>query len=564
MVTTTLIRDRIGELVADAVRSAQSKSLLPQFELPESGIEHPQNPDHGDYASSLPMKMARAARMDPQKIAHILVDELPPATELAASEVAPPGFINFSLDREWLRRQVNEVIEQASTFGHSNVGQGETVQVEFVSVNPTGPIHVGHGRGAVLGSALANLLDAAGFRVQREYYINDAGNQMDLFFRSVWARYLQALGRDEELPGEGYHGTYMTDLGKALAEEHGDAFLRRGDPEGVAALGEIGMDRMLQMIRGDLDRISVSFDRWFSERTLFEGGDAGAYETALALIRDKGYTSDREGARWFTASVLGSEKDEVILRSTGVPTYFASDIAYHYDKFLVREFERVINVWGADHQGHVPRMKAVMRALELDPERLQFILVQLVTLKRGDEVVKLSKRSGDIITLEEVLDEVGPDACRYFFLARSADAQMDFDLDLAKREAPENPVYYIQYAHARIAGIIRGAVEAGLPEGASGADVSLLSEPAEEQLIREMLRFPEVVQGAARNLEPHHLPHYALSLATAFHDFYTRHRVLEAEEGAAVTLARLRLVYSARTVLANVLGLMGMTAPDRM
>ena len=324
------------------------------------------------------------------------------------------------------------------------------------------------------------------------------------------------------------------------------------------------MERMLEMIRGNLDRISVSFDRWFSERTLFEGGDTGAYGTALALIRDKGYTTNREGAHWFTASVLGGEKDEVILRSTGAPTYFASDIAYHYDKFLVREFERVINVWGADHQGHVPRMKAVMRALGLDPERLQFILVQLVTLKRGDVVVKLSKRSGDIITLEEVLDEVGPDACRYFFLARSADAQMDFDLDLAKREAPENPVYYIQYAHARIAGIVRGAGEAGLPEGAAGADVSLLSEQAEEQLIREMLRFPEVVQGAARNLEPHHLPHYALSLATAFHDFYTRHRVLEAEEGTAVALARLRLVYAARTVLANVLGLMGMTAPDRM
>ena len=562
--TTTLIRDRIGELVADAVRSAQNKGLLPQFELPESSIEHPQNPDHGDYASSLPMKMARAARMDPRKIAQILVEELPSSAELAASEVAPPGFINFSLDREWLRRQVDQIIDQASTFGHSDVGQGETVQVEFVSVNPTGPIHVGHGRGAVLGSALANLLDAAGFRVQREYYINDAGNQMDLFFRSVWARYLQALGRDEELPGEGYHGTYMNDLGKALAEEHGDSFLRQGDPEGVAALGEIGMERMLEMIRGDLNRISVSFDRWFSERTLFEGGDTGAYATALALIRDKGYTTDREGAHWFTASVLGGEKDEVILRSTGAPTYFASDIAYHYDKFLAREFERVINVWGADHQGHVPRMKAVMRALGLDPERLQFILVQLVTLKRGDEIVKLSKRSGDIITLEEVLDEVGPDACRYFFLARSADAQMDFDLDLAKREAPENPVYYIQYAHARIAGIVRGAEEAGLPEGAAGADVSLLSEQAEEQLIREMLRFPEVVQGAARKLEPHHLPHYALALATAFHDFYTRHRVLEAEEGAAVALARLRLVYAARTVLANVLGLMGMTAPDRM
>ena len=557
--STTLIRDTIGSLVADAVRSAQEKSLLPQFELPELSIERPQNPDHGDYASSLPMKLARAAHMDPRRIAQIVVDELQDVPELANAEVAPPGFINFSLDRGWLRGQVDGIIAQGPRFGHSDVGSGQTVQVEFVSVNPTGPIHVGHGRGAVLGSTLANLLDAAGYRVQREYYVNDAGNQMDLFFRSAWARYSQALGRDEvELPGDGYHGAYMVDLGKALAEDHGDAFLGRGDAEQIAALGEVGMQRMLDAIRSDLDRISVGFDRWFSERSLFSGDQASVYATALSLIRERGYTTDREGAHWFT----GSEKDEVILRSTGAPTYFASDIAYHYDKFLIRNFDRVINVWGADHQGHVPRMKAVMQAMGIDPDRLQFILVQLVTLKRGDEVLRISKRTGDMIALEEVVDEVGPDACRYFFLARSADAQIDFDLDLAKREAPENPVYYIQYAHARIAGIVRGAGEEGLPDDAAGADTALLTEEAEERLITEMLRFPEVVQAAARNLEPHHLPHYALSLATIFHEFYTKHRVLGEEP--PVTLARLRLVYAARTVLANVLNLMGMGAPERM
>ena len=564
MATPTLIRDRIAELVAGAAQSAQSKGLLPQFELPEPSIERPQNPDHGDYATSLPMKMARAARMDPRRIAELLASELPNTPELASQEVAPPGFINFALDPGWLRRQVDDIVAQGARYGSSDVGRGETVQVEFVSVNPTGPIHVGHGRGAVLGSALANLLEAAGYAVQREYYINDAGNQMDLFFRSVWARYAQALGQtDEELPSEGYHGSYMTELGRQLAEEYGNAFLQRGDPDGVSALGEIGVERMLQLIRRDLDRMSVSFDRWFSERSLFDDS-GGAYAPALALLREKGYTTDREGAHWFTASMLGGDKDEVILRSTGVPTYFASDIAYHYNKFVVRDFARVINVWGADHQGHMLRMKAMMRAFGLDPERLRFILVQLVTLKRGDEIVRVSKRTGEVITLDEVLDEVGPDACRYFFLARSADAQMDFDLDLAKREAPENPVYYIQYAHARIAGILRGAEEAGLPEAGAGADVSLLTQDAEERLIKEMLRFPEVVQAAARNLEPHHLPHYALALATVFHDCYTKHRVLGAEEGAAVTLARLRLVSAARVVLANVLGLMGMTAPNSM
>jgi arginyl-tRNA synthetase len=565
---TMLVRDRIGELVAEAVKSAQGRGLLPQIELPDpTNIERPQNPDHGDYASSLPMKMARAARMDPRRIAQIVVEELSEAVELASAEVAPPGFINFSLDREWLLRQVDEIIVQGPLFGHSDIGQGETVQVEFVSVNPTGPIHVGHGRGAILGSTLASILDAAGYAVQREYYINDAGNQMDLFFRSVWARYLQALGHDgAQLPNEGYQGAYMVDLGKTLATEHGDAFFQQGDPEGVKALGEIGMERMLEAIRSDLDRVSVSFDRWFSERSLFDadsnGGGESAYSTALSMIREKGYTTDREGAHWFTATALGGEKDEVILRQTGSPTYFASDIAYHYDKFLVRKFDRVINVWGADHQGHVPRMKAVMRALELDPERLQFILVQLVTLKRGDDVIRVSKRTGDMIAMEEVIDEVGADACRYFFLARSADSQMDFDLDLAKSEAPENPVYYIQYAHARIAGIVRGASDEGLPDAGSGADIALLTEEAEERLIREMLRFPEVVQAAARNMEPHHLPHYALSLATAFHDFYTKHRVLGEEP--PITLARLRLVHAARTVLSNVLGMMGMGAPERM
>ncbi len=565
MTTPTLIRDRIAELVATAAQSAQSKGLLPQFELPEPSIERPQNPDHGDYATSLPMKMARAARMDPRRIAELLVGELQNTPELASREVAPPGFINFALDRDWLRGQVDEIVSQGAAFGRSDIGRSETVQVEFVSVNPTGPIHVGHGRGAVLGSTLAALLEAVGYAVQREYYINDAGNQMDLFYRSVWARYAQALGRmDEELPTEGYHGSYMTEFGTQLAEEHGDSFLQRGDPVGVNALGQIGVQRMLQLIRRDLERISVSFDRWFSERSLFDGGDDGAYATALSLLREKGYTTDREGAHWFTASALGGDKDEVILRSTGIPTYFASDIAYHYDKFVIRDFARVINVWGADHQGHVLRMKAMMRAYGLEPERLQFILVQLVTLKRGDETIRVSKRTGDIITLEEVLDEVGPDACRYFFLARSADSQMDFDLDLAKREAPENPVYYIQYAHARIAGILRGAQEAELPDAGVGADVSLLTQDAEERLIREMLRFPEVVQAAARNLEPHHLPHYALALATVFHDFYTKHRVLGAEEGPPVTLARLRLVSATRIVLANVLSLMGMNAPDTM
>jgi arginyl-tRNA synthetase len=352
----------------------------------------------------------------------------------------------------------------------------------------------------------------------------------------------------------------MADLGRELASEFGDRYLQQGDPEGTKTLGDIGMERMLVRIKRDLERIRVTFDEWYSERSLFADG---TYDKAMAFIRDKGYTTEREGALWFTGSTLGDERDSVLVRRTGVPTYFASDIAYHYDKFLTREFHRVVNVWGADHQGHVPRMKAVVGALGVDPELLQFIIVQLVTLKRGDEVVRLSKRTGDMITLEEVIDEVGADACRYFFLERSADAQMDFDIELAKREAPENPVYYIQYAHARIASILRGAQEQGLATGDDApGDVSLLVEAAEDRLIREMLRFPEIVQTAARNLEPHHLPHYTSSLATAFHDFYTKHRVLGVEP--PLTAARLRLVRAAQVVFHNALTMMGMDAPERM
>lgn len=553
-----MIRDQIAELLIEALRAAQQQGQLPPIELPDLTIERPQNQDHGDYASSFPLKMARGASMDPRRIAEIVRDHIPARDEIQSVEVAPPGFLNFTLDPAWVRRQVDTILAEGDRFGHSSMGGGQRVQVEFVSVNPTGPVHVGHGRGAVLGSALANLLAAAGYAVQREYYVNDAGTQMDNFFRSVWARYLQALNQEAEMPTEGYQGGYMVELGQELAKEFGDQFFQQGDPEGVSALGEIGMQRMLAGIRNDLEQIRVSFDEWFSERSLFADK---TYDTALAFIREQGHTAEREGALWFTASALGDERDSVLIRRTGVPTYFASDIAYHYNKFLKRDFQRVINIWGADHQGHVPRMKAVMKALGLDPDLLQFILVQLVTLKRGDEVVRVSKRTGDIITLAEVIDEVGADACRYFFLARSADAQMDFDIELAKREAPENPVYYIQYAHARIASILRSAEEQGVSTDGEG-DVALLVEDAEDRLVREMLRFPETVESAARNLEPHHLPYYTLSLATAFHDFYTKHRVL----GVApeLTAARMKLVRAAQVVLHNALDIMGMDTPERM
>ena len=480
---------------------------------------------------------------------------------MGAVSAAPPGFVNFRLGEGWLRDQVEAVRRAGAAFGNVDSGAGRRVQIEFVSVNPTGPVHVGHARGAVLGSALARTLAAAGCEVTREYYVNDAGTQMELFYRSVFARYAQALGRaDIELPPDGYRGAYLVALGEELAERHGARLLDGDRDAAIARLGEEGLDRMLELIRSDLGRIGVEFDVWFRERDLYADG---RFEETMALLRERGFSAVRDGAEWFTSTALGEEKDNVIVRSTGAPTYFASDIAYHRDKFERRGFDRVIDVWGADHQGHVPRMKAVMQALDLDPDRLTILISQLVTLKSGGDVVRASKRTGRIVTLGDLVDEVGADACRYFFLARAAESQMEFDLELAKRESSENPVYYVQYAHARIAGILRQAAERGVAW--DDGDVALLVEGAEQDLVRRMLQLPEIVDAVAVTLAPHALPHYAVDLATAFHWFYDHCRVLSSDPAdEALMKARLKLVDAARIALARTLDLMGMGTPETM
>ena len=546
----------IEELLIAAAESAQKTGKLPRFTLPELAIEWPQNLEHGDYASSLPLKMARSAGLDPYQIAEILREEINTTEEIESVSVAPPGFLNFKMDSSWMRSQVQEILSKGEKFGNSDIGHGQSVQVEFVSVNPTGPIHVGHGRGAILGSTLANLLMATGHNVQKEYYINDAGNQINNFARSLWVRYLQSLGLEGEMPEEGYLGQYMITLGEEIAIKYGKKFIE-DEPANLEHIAQIGMEEMLGYIKNDLSDVNVQFDKWFSEKSLFE---AKTYDEAIELLKKNGHTAEREEALWFTGSLLGDSRDSVLVRRTGAPTYFASDIAYHYDKFIKREFDRVINIWGADHQGHVPRMNAVMQALGVDENKLEFILVQLVTLKKGGSTLRVSKRTGDILTLSEVIEEVGADSCRYFFLSRSPDSQMDFDMDLAKKEAPENPVYYIQYAYARIASILRD-----VPANLSGPDQSggkLLVEPEEENLIRQMVRFPEVIESSAKTLEPHHLTHYTLSLASDFHEFYTKHRVLGIEEN--LSLARIDLIKATQTVLRNALNLMGMTVPEKM
>jgi arginyl-tRNA synthetase len=552
-----MIKQRIIELLAAAVSKAQESGQLPSVVVPEITIEHPQNPAHGDYASSLPLKLARATGTSPLAIAEALVGLIPSAPEIASVTVAPPGFINFTLKDAWLAQQVEAILSDGSSYGDIDLGQSSRVQIEFVSVNPTGPLHVGHGRGAILGNTLANTLAAAGYRVEKEYYVNDAGSQMDAFYRSLYARYQQALKVDAEMPADGYLGGYITDLAKEIIADEGDRFLSLPPEKAIPQLGKIGLVKMIAQIKGDLELLGVNFDVWFSEQSLF---DEGQYKKVMELLRQGDYIAEREEATWFVSTALGEDKDNVVVRSDGSPTYFATDIAYHYNKFIERKFDKVINIWGADHQGHISRMKAVVQALGISPERLVVIISQMVTLCRGGEVVKVSKRSGDLITLREVIDEVGADACRFFFAARSADSQMDFDLELAKKQSADNPVYYVQYAHARIASILRLAEERKI-DYADG-DVSLLTTEPELTLIRRMLLLPEMVEVVAQTLEPHHLAYYAQELATVFHSFYKQCRVVSDDE--VLSKARLKLVAAAKITLARTLYLMGMTAPDKM
>jgi arginyl-tRNA synthetase len=555
-----LIKDELAQLIQKAIRKAQRKGDLPKFEVPPIPVEHPNQPDWGDYATPICMQLAPLARMAPVQIAETVVKRLAKADYLGKVEVAHPGFINFTLANAWLAQQVEAILATGETYGNVKLGQGKKVQVEYVSANPTGPLTVGSARNAVLGDGLASVLAAAGYEVQREYYVNDAGSQMRFFNETVYVRYAQALGQDEPMIEKGYQGNYMIEMGKQLAQEHGDKFLRMDREEAIEALGEIGLKKILEGIRSDLELMGVHHDNWFSERSLYEDG---YFAKIMTLLRQRDHLAEREGAVWFKAEELGGGKDEVVVRSTGEPGYFASDIAYHYNKFIERGFDWVIDVWGADHQGHVPRMKAMMRALGLDPERLTLIIYQLVTLTRGGEIVRLSKRTGDIITMREVLEEVGPDAVRFFLLARAADSQMDFDLDLAKEQSERNPVYYVQYSHARIASILRYAQEQGVTS--TNGDIALLTHPSELALIRQMLNLPEIVTLAAQHLAPHHLTYYAQDLAAAFHAFYRDCRVVSSDPAdAELTQARLKLAQAAKIVLANTLRLMGVSAPERM
>ncbi len=552
-----ILKHKLAEVLKQTIIQGQQQGLLAFTSLPDIIVERPQNTKHGDYASSLPLKLARATGLEPLVIADMVMKLMPTLPEVQKMVAAPPGFINFTLSTDWLTEQVSSILEAGDSYGGIALGQEKSVQIEYVSVNPTGPLHVGHGRGAVLGSTLANVLNTAGYKVEREYYINDAGSQLDAFNRSLYARYQQSLGVNVEMPDDGYLGNYMIELAKEIIKSKGDIYQKMPEATAIQELGALGVQKNMDKIKNDLKLLGVEFDVWFSEQSLYSNG---LYDKVMALLREGGHVTERENAVWFVSSALGDDKDNVLIRSDGSPTYFASDVAYHYNKLLERNFDFVINVWGADHQGHVSRMKAVVGALGANPERLKIIICQLVTLKRGQEIVRVSKRSGDIITLSEVIEEVGFDACRFFFLSRSADSQMDFDLKLAKKQSADNPVYYVQYAHARIASILRLAEEKGIEY--KDGDVSLLTTDPELTLIRQMLLLPEIIETIAGTLEPHHLPYYAQDLATIFHSFYKRCRVVT--KNREMSSARLKLVKACQIVLARTLHLMGVTAPERM
>ncbi len=559
-----LTRDQIASLVQEGISTAQEEGKLPPFEMPDVRVERPRQDEHGDYATPVCLQLAGAAKMAPRAIATRIVEHLPEAPFVGEVEVAGPGYIDFTLDASWLAAQVETILETDERWGQIDLGQGRRIQVEFVSANPTGPITVGSTRNAVIGDALSSVLTAAGFDVEREYYVNDAGSQVRKFGESLYARYAHALGEEVPFPEDGYHGDYVVKMAQDIARQHSDRYLQMDRREAVKALGELGIERVLERVRKDLRQLRVVFDTWFHERTLYE---SGLFDQVMERLREKGYITEREDAVWFTSPDL--EDDAVVIRSPQVipnpeerPTYLASDLAYAWNKLVERGFDRAIYVWGADHHGDVPRVKAGAKALGLDPDRLEIILYQMVNLKRGDEDVRMSKRAGEFVTLREMIDEVGPDPIRFLLLTRTVDATIDFDLELAVEESEKNPVYYVQYAHARICSILRYAAEQGWDAQEDG-DVSILTHESEQDLIRKMLELPEVVAHAAEQRAPHRLTFYAKELASTFHTFYRDCRVV-AEEAPERTRARLMLVRAAQLTLARSLGLLGVTAPERM
>lgn len=553
--------ESLRAIIAGAFRQAQEEGVFPAAEMPAFVVEIPADTRHGDFASNIAMASARALRMAPQKIAAALIERFAfSGTPFVRAEAAGPGFLNFFLAPEWFAGVVRDVLDSGDQYGRSNAGNGEKVMVEFVSANPTGPMHMGNARGAAIGDCLASALDAAGYDVTREFYVNDAGNQILKFGASLYARYLQIYRGEDAVPfpEDGYHGEDIRENAREFADAFGDKYVDAPAEEAEKALVDYVLPRNIEKLRADLSRYRVDYDVWFYESTLHPD----AIDDAIARLREKGLIYEKDSALWYKATAYGGEKDEVLVRQNGTPTYFAADIAYHYNKFAVRGFSRVINIWGADHHGHVARLKGAMDAIGLRGDKLDIVLMQLVRLIRDGEPYRMSKRTGKAITLSDIIDEIPIDAARFFFNMREASSTFDFDLDLAVQQSSENPVYYVQYAHARICSIMAKLTADSITPEREKADFLRLGTPEEIELIRLLAAFPNEIADAARAYDPARLTHYATQLATLFHKFYTVCRV--AGEDEALMQARIHLCLAARQTLRNVLGLMKITAPESM
>jgi len=559
---TTNVLDRYyAELKTTLAEAVTAAGLVSDAgEIPAITLEVPKDKSHGDLSTNLAMQLTKVAKRNPRQIAEALIEHLDKGkASIVSAEIAGPGFINFRLDKSFLYPIIGEAQAQGEQYGRTNVGQGKSVNVEFVSANPTGSLHLGHARGAAVGDALCNVLAAAGYEVTREYYINDAGNQVNNLAKSIEARYRQALGQDARMPEDGYHGEDIVGFAKELAAEQGDKLLSMKDEDRFEFFRKYGLEKELDKIKRDLGRFKVGFDIWYSETSLYE---TGKVIEALDALKAKGQVYEEEGAVWLRSTDYGDDKNRVLVKNDGSYTYLTPDAAYHMDKYS-RGYDQLINIWGADHHGYIPRMKAAMAALGNDPDKLTVLIAQMVSLFQNGEKVKMSKRTGKAVTMEDLMDEVGVDAIRYFFTMRGMDSHLDFDMDLAVSTSNENPVFYVQYAHARICSIFRQAEEQGiklLPW--QEADLSLLNSEQAFDLIRKVGELPETINESARLYAPHVIIRYVYELASQFHSYYRAERVIT--ENAAESQAKLQLLAALRVAIANCLKLVGVSAPEQM
>jgi len=551
----------IKESVKNAIEAAIQRGELNISAVPEIMLEEPREKEHGDFATNAAMVLAKEAKKAPRQIAEVIVKNLSKEnTYIDKVEVAGPGFINFKLKHEWLYHTLELIEKEKECYGKVNIGHGKRVQVEFVSANPTGPMHIGNARGGAIGDTLGEVLKWAGYYVEKEFYINDAGNQIDKFGKSLEARYLQTFGMDVEVPEGGYLGQDIVEHAENFKEIYGDKYLNASPEERQKALVEYALEKNITRMKKDLEDFGIKFDVWFSEKSLYDNGDI---EDTIKYFKESGNTYESEDALWFKATKYGVEKDEVLVRNNGIPTYFTGDVAYHRNKFVVRGFDKVIDIWGADHHGHVPRMKGAMAALGLDPDALEIIIMQLVRLVKGGQITRMSKRKGQSYSLADLVEEVGKDAARFFFNLRSADTHFEFDLDLAVEKSNENPVYYVQYAHARICSILEQLANEGITIGeVSWANLGVLKEEAELELIKKMAYFPEEIIMSAQTLDPSKITRYVLELAALFHTFYNSCRVKGAPED--LMKARMVLIDCTRIVIKNCFDILGISAPERM